>query len=228
MGGVKKRENKGTYYQLYNGSVVRNYMEEPQDDEVYLHRITPESKRDIWYQAFDEIGGTLVSVALEETEKFGMRYLFTFEHDSERFILQVGESSSYASSFLDRMVNIDLSQSVLFRPYSFTDKQGKKRIGFSIFNVNENGTEVKIASAYTKDEPNGKPQATVFTTGKNKGKWDFSKVEDFLFEEFEKWTAINFGSAEEKEVVEPEVVSGKKTPTAKKAVSTSEPDSLPF
>jgi hypothetical protein len=66
---------------------------------------------------------------------------------------------------------------VLIRPYDFEDADGKRVAGVT---VQQNGQ--KIASQYTKDNPNGMPEPGRKKSRSGETTWDFSAQLDFLWE----------------------------------------------
>ena len=102
------------------------------------------------------------------TKEFGS-FIEVTVTDGEDYTLQIAwEDFGVRDSFIKRLPNIDPEKEVEFTAW-------KNNEGHTVFLIKQDGEICKMA--FTRDNPNGMPEAT-----KNKlGKWDFSKAEEFLF-----------------------------------------------
>jgi len=113
----------------------------------------------------------MITKILFETSKYGERIIIVVSDDIDYFF-QIPWNSSIKNSIITRLPNVDFNKEVTFS--SFLDKE--KKINVVLIYQNDE----LVASAYTKENPNGMPEAKK-TTVRGVEKWDFSEVEEFLY-----------------------------------------------
>lgn len=138
-----------------------------------------------WFVEFNSVSGYLLNVERIVTSYGAAQIQLNLIDDGEIFVLQIDEDSGYGRNFMYKMNNIDVTKKLIFSPFSFEDKEGKKRMGVSVYE-GERVSGEGVSSYYTKDDPKGLPSAEEVVV-KGEKKWDFTKVENFLYEELMKW-----------------------------------------
>jgi len=105
------------------------------------------------------IEGALVSFHIDESP-WGKQWKITLdittgEDGVEEFVvISTGYDNSHAVMLLKRLENLDLSKDVLVRTGAGKDKETGRDFSYTTFY--QDG--VKVAPAYTKEEPNGLPE----------------------------------------------------------------------
>jgi len=87
-------------------------------------------------------------------------YVLTIDDIGTLYRLSIPCDSNYGDSFIVKLPNLKLNQIYTFTPYDFEDKERKKKDGSPARNtgVSIKLGEEKILPAFTKDNPNGRPQ----------------------------------------------------------------------
>lgn len=115
----------------------------------------------VWENHYPNLTGTLVNVecVLNEALKAN-EYVLTIDDVGTLYRLSIPCDSNYGDSFIVRLPNLKLNQIYTFTPYDFEDKEKKKKNGEPYRNtgVSIKQGEEKIQPAFTKDNPNGRPQ----------------------------------------------------------------------
>ena len=156
------------------GAVMRTYLN---DDKIEVN---------VWEYKFKDLSGVITKIETK-TLPFGDQYQITLHDMGEDFVAQIQADSNFAETLIKRFPNIDFKEPVKLVPYSFIPKEEtRKKEGINVFQSGE-----KLASAYTKDNPNGMP--TVESLAKlgvidaipDKGDWKifFAQVSRFLAKE---------------------------------------------
>jgi len=141
----------------------------------------PNEGQTVYELKFKSLTGALIKIEYV-TKKFGS-YIEATVLDGKEFILQISwEDFNVRGSFVKRLPNVDPTQLVEF--CAWKDKEGH-----TAFIVKQNDEIVPMA--FTKDNPNGMPDAV-----KDKlGKWDFRDQETFMFDTLEQCGSKFDGSA---------------------------------
>jgi len=225
------------YYSIYGGKVVRQWFQDeaPEGFSNLQKRITPESKKTVWYKNYT-FGGTVTDMYEKKNDNLeGSPFEFYLELDNSD-VLVMRSNSGYHTSFLLAMQNFPEGEELTFLPYNFVDKEKDKRIIGMVIKDSEGN---KILPFYTKDDPKGLPQPT-----KNKkGVWNWDAYEDFLSDVFEAWKPkfLKAGKAVA-DVNDVDVVGHEEVPTkdgadmpnmetgetTKKVADDAEDDDVPF
>ena len=174
--GLQKNSGGATYLSIADGKIVRSHKEAKQG--VTISRVTKSGKT-VHEEKFDSITGRIVGLKPHEND-FGKQWHLSFTDGEESYIVTMPYSSRYSTSFLKALPNIDLSKDVKLMPWSMTDKNdaSKKVTGITMWQNDGNGF-VKIAPAFTKEQPNGLPQM-VQVKVKGVMTWDDSDMMEFL------------------------------------------------
>lgn len=141
----------------------------------------------VYERVLQDFIGKLVEVRVEENKEYGDRWVLEIDVDNiegqvmeeaQRYVLKLNYSSGYANCLLDAFPNIKLDQRIWFKGYDFQDKkENKRRVGFTMWQA-AGGKAVKVEKAYTKDEPNGRPELKKIKV-KGKDTWDDSERLEF-------------------------------------------------
>lgn len=116
---------------------------------------------------FSNLSGKILDIAYKKKD-FG-DFVEIRIYDDGHFVLQLPWGNSLCNNLIKMLPNIDYGCFVEFCVFK------ERKSGRTALLIKQNGEWVKYA--FTKDRPNGMPKPTQRKTGK----WDFSKVEDFLF-----------------------------------------------
>lgn len=117
---------------------------------------------------FDTMKGTIVDIAIEDSE-YGQNLNITF-NDGD--VLSLIFDSNIGQTFAKILPNI--KEGEYLEMNTWIDKEEK-----TAFVVKQNGQA--LPWAFTKDNPNGIPQATKKTVA-GRDKWDFSEITNFLYD----------------------------------------------
>lgn len=214
-----------TFYSIYDGKVVRQWFQDeaPEGFSNLTKRVTPESKKTVWYKNYT-FNGVITDMYEKRNDSLeGSPFEFYLELDGEN-ILVMRSNSGYHKSFLLAMQNLPIGEQLTFSPYNFMDKEKNKRVIGMVIKDHEGN---KVEPFYTKDDPKGLPQPT-----KNrKGEWNWDAPEDFLAEVFEKWKPTYLSNVKDIDVEGAEVVDPRehpKTPKEAFPVPDEDDDSVPF
>jgi len=210
MGVIQIDKSKAkVYYNVQDGKVVQSYGKKKPEKEIpnLVARINKNNET-VYEVQHSAIEGYIESVSVETTELYGDKLVLVLSDGAESSTIQMNFSSNYAKSFLMRIRNISTTNNVILVPYSFEDKTtGKTRTGITVYQgsiANDN----KVASSFTKEEPNGLPPMKQIKV-KGKDTWDDTDQLEFFKAELEvfKKRLSSFDSvpavAEEKKVAEP-------------------------
>ena len=129
--------------------------------------------KQVWEKYFDHIDGMLVGGELHEG-KFGTDLCLNIK-DDQVYTVQIPVNSVFFEQFAKCVPNIDPTN-WLFLGTGF-DKERDKHF---LYIKQGKAHDVAVHSAYTKDNPNGLPQA-VKKTVMGKTKWDFEAQKEFLY-----------------------------------------------
>jgi len=119
----------------------------------------------VWEKHYPNLTGTLVNVecVLNEALKAN-EYVLTIDDIGTLYRLSIPCDSNYGDSFIVKLPNLKLNQVYTFTPYDFEDKKRKKKDGSPARNtgvsikLGDAKSENKIQPAFTKENPNGRPQ----------------------------------------------------------------------
>ena len=160
-----------TYLSVADGNLVRQHK---QANERTTERLTKTGKL-VYEEKFKDLTAQLVTLTTK-TNDYGTQWQLEFKDGEDTYMVSLPYSSRYASSFLKALPNVKLGKELRFMPWSMKDsKDASKTVtGITLY---QDG--VKIAPAYTKEEPNGLPQMVKIKV-KGKEQWDDSDMMQFL------------------------------------------------
>lgn len=163
-------------------------------------------------RVYHELSGFINFINFYEGD-YGKTLQVTVIDNNEEIILSMGVISNFAEDLMKKIPNIDLSEKVIFRPYSFEDDIKKLRKGITILQNNK-----KIKSFFhdeNNDPINGYPSLTKDIKEYDKEDWKiyFINTRKFL----EQYIKINIISKIEQIKIapltnEPQIISKIKTP----------------
>ncbi len=178
-------ESRAVYLSVADGQLVQQFKEVQGDTK---ERVTKTGKL-VHERFFRSLDGLITKIATKEND-YGKQWQITFTDGEENYVVSFSYSSRYASSFLKVLPNIEGAEPVRIMPWSMADKQdaSKKVTGITLYQNDGNGW-VKIAPAYTKEDPNGLPQMKKIKV-KGKEQWDDTDMMAFLEEKALQWVEI--------------------------------------
>jgi len=180
---TRSKDSNGTYLKIFGGKIVQERTENFSSDNEVKVRENKLGKK-VYYVEYDSVSGKLVHAEMRHIEDFGADVIeLSIKDGIDNYQLSLNVNSRYGQSFMARMLAIDLDKPIEIIPYAFENKEGKKISGL---NVHQNGQ--KINSLYTKDDPNGLPEAKQIRKGKEL-KWDFTDQTNFYYDKFEEFAA---------------------------------------
>lgn len=155
--GNENQSARKTYVNIVGGKLSVRAKE---GDEGAVSRKN-KNEVTVWEKHYPNLTGTLVNVdcVLNEALKAN-EYVLTIDDIGTLYRLSIPCDSNYGDSFIVKLPNLKLNQIYTFTPYDFEDKERKKKNGSPARNtgVSIKLGEEKILPAFTKDNPNGRPQ----------------------------------------------------------------------
>ena len=154
--GLITREGKKNYLTIFDGKIASKtdkaeYERSQTQPDMGYSVITRENKNGVvvYERHYDALEGVISNATIQDG-KFGRNIELEITDVDERYHLQMGLESRYASDFMNRFPSVDLDSVINISPFSFENDEGKKITGVSL---KQNGE--KIEKNYTKDNPNG-------------------------------------------------------------------------
>lgn len=190
---LNKSEGANTVFlSVADGNLVRSHKVANANT---VERITKTGKQ-VFEEKFKDLTGMITGIATKEND-YGKQYQITFTDGDEKYVVRMPYSSRYSASFLKALPNVDGTKLVKLMPWSMTDKNdaSKKITGVALYQNDGNGF-VKIATAFTKEDPNGLPQMKKIKV-KGKETWDDSEMSEFLENVAKEWMAKKVDHIEE-------------------------------
>jgi hypothetical protein len=180
---TRNKGSNGTYLKIFGGKIVEERQENfTSDNEVKVRENKLGNK--VYYVEYDSVSGKLVNAEMRHVEQINADVLeLTIKDGIDNYLLSLNVDSRYGKSFMARMLGIDLDKPIEILPYDFENKEGKKISGLNIYQDGQ-----KINSLYTKENPNGLPEAKQVRKGKEI-KWDFTDQVNFYYDKFEEFAA---------------------------------------
>lgn len=178
LGNAKQSGGNVTYLGIYDGKVVKTWSKKPDNVPNLKERVNKNDKT-VYYITFDFVSGYLTGASIR-TGEYGDSIMLTLSDGAETYQLEFGANSKYATTFMQRMMNIALDKELRIMPYSFMDENGKQRTGLSLSQDNE-----KLGYAYERDAV---PELVAKTRG-GKTTYDDTDRYNFFMEEFRKFEA---------------------------------------
>lgn len=158
MGLETHDSKKKTYINIVGGKFATKADE---GAEGAVSRVNKNNKT-VFEFLHDRLSGTIESIIVQKNEKLGAyEYVIDVNDVGTHYSVSVPAESKYGDSLASKVPNIAINVWTTLQPYDFEDKtkinpntgKPQKQTGISIIQ-----NEVKIASAYTKENPNGLPQ----------------------------------------------------------------------
>jgi hypothetical protein len=115
---------------------------------------------------YKSVAGMLVNISVyaisQDSPEWGERWIFTLRENSTVFRLQVNEKASSLYSILFALPNCNFSLPIYFRPYDFVSNEGKRKIGVTLKQGNDE-TAPKVSWFFTREAPHGMPPLKQYT-----------------------------------------------------------------
>lgn len=120
-----------------------------------------------WERIYHELSGTITDVSFRDGD-YGRTLDVEVTDGDEKIILTINMATNYAEDLMKKLPRIDFLKEVVFKPYSFEDKNKKLRKGISVYQG-----ENKLAS--------------YFHDAENKPINDFPEVEEGKSYDSDEW-----------------------------------------
>ncbi|WP_028525634.1 hypothetical protein [Runella limosa] len=151
-------DNSTVFFTVYDSKLTRRF-ETPNNKTI--SRIN-RNGRQVHEQYFKAIEGMLYDIELKESD-FGRQWLLWFQDGVDKFVLQLDYRSKEAKDFFSRLPNTKLDYYI--RTTVFKNEKGKTQL------FTKQG-QSSVPSAFTLENPNGRPEMVETTDGEGKKKWD--------------------------------------------------------
>lgn len=176
MSNLKADQNNKIYLSIANGKLVQKV---PAGTPGAVERKWEVGgKSGTKYElVFDNISGKITGVSFYNGEKDGRKFqnlIVEFdEFDGKTPVLSINSKTKYAEDIMKKLPNVDLSQEVKVRPFSFTPEGEDRAVtGVDLRQGNEWGTSVKdyYYDKEKKQTLHGAPEPT--KEEKEEGDWE--------------------------------------------------------
>jgi hypothetical protein len=179
--GLTKRD-KITYLKIADGKLRRKTtQEDPEAEERYLEK----TEKTVYERVYTKVEGYLRDIKMQTHPEYGTSYNFILvDADGEKYSVNMNEDSRYFQSFVEHMPNIDFSQPIEIKPFSFVNDGGQQNIGVAI---RQGGQKIEnYYKTYDEDAKKSIPQNGLeqFNFKKVKGDKDEQKILRIKFMKF--------------------------------------------
>lgn len=171
--------NNATWITVAGGKLAVRAQEG--DDGAVERKYTVKStgeEKSVWEYQSSHFVGDVIGGGFEDT-KFGSVFYVDLQTPDKRYQLRLPCPGRLFEQFAKRIPNIDLSKPLWIG--AFMNDQDRQ-----VLFLKHGGD--KVAVAYTKDNPNGLPEA-VKKEKMGKVTWDFEAQEEFLYQSAKAWAA---------------------------------------
>lgn len=172
---VRSGGNKN-YLQVIGGKLTRKVDENTPGAE------SRKNKNDVvvWELRYDILTDCIYQDLQFEDSDYGEQLKLEVMSDGELYVISVPLESRYGNSLMWKLPFIDVEKKFNISPYDFEPEPGKKIVGFSIVQGN-----TKVESGY--DTENQVPPVGVSEDRKGNPVYDYTKRQNWLAAELEKW-----------------------------------------
>lgn len=157
-------------------------------------------------KVYTELIGKITKVGFYEGD-YGKQLQVTVQgkEGTKPVVLSLSTSSNYGEDMMKKLINVDLEKMVKIAPYAFTDENGKKKKGVTIWQHNSaTGKNEKIKNYFydeeKKENTNGYPEPKKLKSGKplstDQWKLYFGECREFLVEKITEHFGIESESAQ--------------------------------
>jgi hypothetical protein len=155
-----------TYLTIIGGNLKQKVSEDTDGAKERIYEKKDGSEGSKFELSHRNVRGKLAAFDFDKKD-FGVTMLeiVIIDEDGLKTQISTPDNSRYASDFMEKLPNIDLSQEIVFNTYDFEPKNGKRKTGVSIIQGKDaDGEPNKIQTAYfdfEKKKPlRGLPQPT--------------------------------------------------------------------
>jgi hypothetical protein len=173
MGLIEEKKGNKTFLKVVNGKLTQALKEKT---ETSIERTNSENKI-VHENRFGGLQGWICGITLDEEGSFGTQLKIDVTEKGENYQIQIPLKSGFAYDFLSRVEGVDFSKHVVLNTYKIPREDNKEKFNY-VFTIKQEG--VKVAKRYTKEFPNGLPQASEKKVGK-KTEWDFTEITNFYY-----------------------------------------------
>jgi len=189
-GKIRKTKVDGQAVGENTPKAISREVENPQTKVVTLK----------WELVAPGWAGKIENVYFKEDKNFGDQWVVTMTDGTERINLTFKHKSKYFVTFMCRLMSVDLTEMVEFRPYQFKGEDSKDVTGVTLKQLKENKWE-NVDSYYHEGVGkeakaiNGYP---VFSDEYSKDNWDVHmiNVRKFLKSQFDSKLKAKFENTE--------------------------------
>jgi len=201
------------YYSIFQGKFARKVEKGTEGAVTRMTKPVTGTPKEVYELYFDDIGGKIINIEIETTDKMGKQYKVTLYDVGEELVVTMPVKSGFGDKLMDKILNVNLKEDVKIVAYDFVAKDtGKKRQGINIFQGSE--FKDKIDTFFSKENPKGRPQ----------------KTDDIDWEEYNILLRKFYAKVLEQKV-QPAIIEANKPappPVQTNDVTASETDDLPF
>ena len=165
-----------TWINVNNGKLTVR-AQEGDTGAVARHYTTRDgTEKTVWEYQFPTFAGIIVGADFQTTD-YGLVYAVDLDAGEKQYQLRLNCPSRLFDQFAKRIPNISMDHPLVIG--AFLNEKGG-----NVLYLKQNGA--KVPMAFTKDNPNGIPEA-VKTMKLGKESWDFSAQEEFLYQLAKDW-----------------------------------------
>lgn len=181
--GTEATQSK-TWINVNNGKLTVRAQEGDEGAAVRKYKDKQGEEKEVHEFQFPSFAGVVTGAGFEET-KWGLVFGVDLDAGDKSYQLRLNCPSRLFDQFVKRIPNISAEHPLLIG--AFTNENGN-----NVLYLKQNGS--KVPMAFTKDAPNGMPDA-VKTVKLGKESWDFSAQEEFLYQLASSWMKGNESAA---------------------------------
>lgn len=186
MGLVKQDEDKIYLTVLSDGTLRQKVQEDTPGATKRTYELRDGTTGEKWELVYKEVEGLISEIKFFDGD-FGQTVNVTFVWDDGHATVQLNTNGNFATDFLKKIPNVDISKPVKFRPFSFTSQDNGKPVrGVSLQQQDELGDWEKIPNFFfdpdKKKALHGFPEPSGNTKKYTKDDWKvyFIQVKKFL------------------------------------------------
>lgn len=175
MSGLKKNQGNVSFLQIKRGFITMRVAEKTDTSVEYKIAKGPNEGMIVHEEQYDELEGLILDIYSSTHDQYGTTWgILIKDEDGAMYTLKFAQKSPYFTGFFTRLENCDLSRPVSFRTWVIKKEGGQEKYYGTLMQDEE-----KIASKYTRENPNGMPELKkVFFDGKDQ--WDSFDRDQFL------------------------------------------------
>jgi hypothetical protein len=127
MGLLQDADQKRYLYILKDGKMHEKVDEGTEGAKLRVHENKDGTTIEKWEKSYPGISGVIQKVMFRESDYGTNVNIEIKDEDDNEFVLSLKASSKYGEMFMEALPNIDTTQEVLLKSYSFPDKNNPER-----------------------------------------------------------------------------------------------------